>query len=125
MKTPLGTEVDLDPGRIVLDGDPDPPAKGAQQPPFSTHVYCGHGRPSQLLLKCCSISSTQLSLLPTDLKLLLLTDSFCRRLKTLLFGFSRILKTLRPVLTLFTRSPKVNRFVRHLEDSDCILRGWP
>jgi len=30
MKTPLGTEVDLDPGRIVLDGDPDPPAKGAQ-----------------------------------------------------------------------------------------------
>jgi len=31
---PLGTEVDLGPGRIVLDGDPaPPPAKGAQQPP--------------------------------------------------------------------------------------------
>jgi len=25
MKTPLGTEVDLRPGHIVLDGDPDPP----------------------------------------------------------------------------------------------------
>ena len=30
MKTPLGTEVDLSPGHIVLDGD-QPPAKGAQQ----------------------------------------------------------------------------------------------
>jgi len=33
MKTPLGTEVDLGPGHIMLDGDPAPPAKGAQQPP--------------------------------------------------------------------------------------------
>ena len=33
MKTPLGTEVDLGPGHIVLDGIPAP-AKGAQQPPF-------------------------------------------------------------------------------------------
>jgi len=32
MKTPLGTEVDLGPGYIVLDGVPAP-AKGAQQPP--------------------------------------------------------------------------------------------
>ena len=31
MKTPLGTEVDLRPGHIVLDGVPAP-AKGAQQP---------------------------------------------------------------------------------------------
>ena len=30
---PLGTEVGLDPGYIVLDGDPAPPQKGAQQPP--------------------------------------------------------------------------------------------
>jgi len=31
------------------------PAKGAQKPPFfSAHVYCGHGRPSQLLLSSCS-----------------------------------------------------------------------
>ena len=27
----LGTEVDLSPGHIVLDGDPAPPRKGAQQ----------------------------------------------------------------------------------------------
>ena len=33
MKTALGTEVDLSPGHVVLDGDPDPPRKGAQQPP--------------------------------------------------------------------------------------------
>ena len=32
MKTPLGREVDLGPGNIVLDGVPAP-AKGAQQPP--------------------------------------------------------------------------------------------
>ena len=32
MKTPLGMEVDLGPGHIVLDGVPAP-AKGAQQPP--------------------------------------------------------------------------------------------
>jgi len=56
MKTPLGPEVDLGPGPIVLDGVPAP-AKGAWQLPlFSAHVYCGHGRPSQLLLSSCSIS---------------------------------------------------------------------
>ena len=46
--------IDLDPGHIVLDGVPAP-AKGARQPPplFSTHIYCGHGRPSQLLLSSC------------------------------------------------------------------------
>jgi len=37
---------------------PDP-AKGAQQPPlFSVHVYCGHGRPSQLLLSSCFATVT-------------------------------------------------------------------
>ena len=35
MKTPLGTEVDLDPGHIVLDVDPALPAKGTQHPPPS------------------------------------------------------------------------------------------
>jgi len=30
---PLGMEVCLSPGDIVLDGDPAPPPKGAQQPP--------------------------------------------------------------------------------------------
>jgi len=33
------------------------PAKGAQRLPlFSAHVYCGHGRPSQLLLSSCNLS---------------------------------------------------------------------
>jgi len=51
MKTPLGTEVYLGQGHIVLNGGPSPPAKGAQHPPlFSAHVYCGHGPPSQVLL---------------------------------------------------------------------------
>jgi len=38
----LGMEVGLGPGDMVLDGDPAPPPKGAQQPShFSAHVYCG------------------------------------------------------------------------------------
>jgi len=41
------------PRRIVLDGSQFC-AKRAQQPPiFSACVYCGHGRPSQLLLSSC------------------------------------------------------------------------
>ena len=32
IKMPLGTEVGLGPGDIVLDGDPAPPRKGTQQP---------------------------------------------------------------------------------------------
>ena len=36
IKTPLSTEVDLGPGHIVLDGDPPPPAKGAQTPISAT-----------------------------------------------------------------------------------------
>jgi len=35
MKTPLGTEVDLGPGGIVLNGDPAPPRKrGTAAPSF-------------------------------------------------------------------------------------------
>jgi len=54
-ETPLGTEVDLGPGHIVLDGDPAALRKGHSSPDalFSAHVYCGHGRPSQLLLSSC------------------------------------------------------------------------
>jgi len=57
MKTPLGTEVNLGPGHSVFDGDPAAaPAKGAQHadPLFSAYVYCGHGRPSQLLRSSCT-----------------------------------------------------------------------
>jgi len=39
---PLGTEIGLGPGHIVLDGDPAPlPTKMGQSPQFSAHVYCG------------------------------------------------------------------------------------
>jgi len=40
IKMPLGTNVGLVPGHIVLDGDPAP-QNGAQHPQFSAHVYCG------------------------------------------------------------------------------------
>ena len=41
IKIPLGTEVGLGPGHIVLGGDPAPPSGGgAQRPQFSAHVYC-------------------------------------------------------------------------------------
>ena len=51
MKTPLGMEVELGSGLIVLDGVPALRERGTAAPPvFSAQVYCGHGRPSQLLL---------------------------------------------------------------------------
>jgi len=42
IKMPLGTEVGLRTGDIVLDGDSAPPRKGTQRPPphFSAHVCC-------------------------------------------------------------------------------------
>jgi len=57
MKTLLGAEVDLGSGHIVLNGVPSP-AKGTQHPLFSAHVYCDHGRPSQLLLSSCKMCPT-------------------------------------------------------------------
>jgi len=42
IKMPLGMEAGLGPGHLVLDGDPAPPQKGAQQhAPFSAHFYRG------------------------------------------------------------------------------------
>jgi len=39
---PLGTQVGLGPGDIVLDGDPAPPTKGhIPIPQFSANVRCG------------------------------------------------------------------------------------
>jgi len=50
-KMPLGMEIDLGLGDIVLDGDPAPPQKGAQQPSlFTAHVYCGQ---TVAHLSCC------------------------------------------------------------------------
>ena len=64
IKMALGVEVGLDPSDIVLDGDhaPPPQKRGKESPQFSDHVYCGHGRPSQLLLSsCCVISATSVA----------------------------------------------------------------
>jgi len=56
IRIPLGTEVGLGPGDIVLDGDPAPPRKGKHQPPlFGQCLLWPNGRPSQQLLSCCSI----------------------------------------------------------------------
>jgi len=38
------------PGHIVLDGVPALRERGTAATLFSAHVYCDHGRPSQLLL---------------------------------------------------------------------------
>ena len=56
MKMPLGTEGDLSPGQIMLDDDPVPPCERGTTAPalFSAHVYCDHGRSSQLLLSSCT-----------------------------------------------------------------------
>jgi len=54
MKTPLGTELDLSTGHIVLDVVPAVRERGsAAPPPLFAYVCCGHGRPSQLLLSSC------------------------------------------------------------------------
>jgi len=37
---PLGVEVGLGPGQIVLDGDPAPLPKKGRSPQISAHVYC-------------------------------------------------------------------------------------
>jgi len=37
---PLGTEVGLGPGNIVLDGDPAPPKRGTAPPQFLAIVRC-------------------------------------------------------------------------------------
>jgi len=60
IKMPPDTEVGLGPGNTVLDGDPTPPWKGAQQPPlFGPCLLWPNGRPSQpLLSSCCSTGST-------------------------------------------------------------------
>jgi len=63
MKTPLCMEVDLGPGHIVLDRDRASPRKGHSSPPLSAHVYCGHGRPSQLRLSSYSVFSLDYFLL--------------------------------------------------------------
>ena len=47
---PLGTEVGLGPGDIVLDGDPAPPRKGAQPAPTF--------RPVSIMAKRSPISAT-------------------------------------------------------------------
>jgi len=57
IKMPLiGTEEDVGPGDVLLDGVQDPQT-GTAPPNFwpmsIAHVYCGHGRPSQLLLSSC------------------------------------------------------------------------
>jgi len=41
IKVPLGRQVGLGPGDIVLNGDPGPPKKGHSTPQFLDHVYCG------------------------------------------------------------------------------------
>jgi len=37
----LGIQVGLGPGHTVLDGDPVPPRKGAQQPPPTFEIFAG------------------------------------------------------------------------------------
>jgi len=42
IRMPLGVEVGLDQGHVVLDGDPESPTeRGTAAPHFSAHVYCG------------------------------------------------------------------------------------
>ena len=59
-------QIDLGPARphCVRRGPSSipPRAKGAEQSPplFTAHVYCGHGRPSQLMVNSCNNSNDNL-----------------------------------------------------------------
>ena len=54
IKMLLGMEVGLGPGHIVLDRDPAPPPKGAQQSPlFGPCLLWPNDRPAQQLLSTC------------------------------------------------------------------------
>ena len=50
IKLPLGTEVGLGPGGIVLDRDPTPPTERGTEAPTFRPTLLWHGRPSQQLL---------------------------------------------------------------------------
>ena len=51
---PLGREVGLSPGHVVLDGDPAPLPKGAHLPNFGSMSIVTKRSPSQLLLSTCT-----------------------------------------------------------------------
>jgi len=54
IKMPLGREVGLGPGDIVLDENQAPPRKKCSSPPlFGPCLLRSNGRPSQLLLSTC------------------------------------------------------------------------
>jgi len=53
IRIPLGTEVRLGPGDIVLDGDPPPHAKGHSSPHFS--AYCSPASPQARILSITGI----------------------------------------------------------------------
>jgi len=54
IKMPLGKEVGLGPGHIVLDGDPAPHSSPS---PLSAHAYWPNGHPSQQLLSLLNIDN--------------------------------------------------------------------
>ena len=66
---PFGTEVSLGPG----PGTQLPRKRGRATPLFSAHVYCGHGRPSQLLLSSCYINHDDIKLLTMNAVILMLS----------------------------------------------------
>jgi len=110
MKTPLGTEVDLGPGHIVLDGVPTLRERGITAPLFWAHVYCGHGRPSQQLLNSCSDFLLQMNfprlLTPYRLPSSIRTDSTDFQLDRIFsaIGFrATVCKTVRPTCMLSDR----------------------
>jgi len=41
IKMKLGMQVGLDPGHIVLGGEPAPPPLKGHSPKFSAHIFCG------------------------------------------------------------------------------------
>jgi len=67
---PLGREVDLGPGDILLDGDPGPPPpslKGAQQLPSFRHVSTNVAKRSPISATAEHLLSTVIQAIRRDL----------------------------------------------------------
>jgi len=84
---PLGTEVGLGPGDILLDGDPQlpPNGKGHSSPHVSAHVYCDQtvAHLSNCMLSCCFTSVMHIVVVNIFQKILKTFDSWQQTIEKL------------------------------------------
>jgi len=114
IKVPLGTEVRLGPGSIVLDGDPAPSSpteRGTAASPFSAHVYRGFvakRSPISAMVRSCTS-------LANDCRAL--SHEYFRKCAIFLKDFQFHFRPSHTENILFER--KINYYFRHLVTALC------